>query len=142
MERKKDRVISFGQMVLPTTGSLETIIFMVKVITNGLMEESTKAHGRVTRCMDMVCFFGLMEGVTKENTMRTKSMDKEPSSGPMEESTLVDGLLGHKTERDIMWEAMVKTGKVSGKMEKELNGMMEIREAAQVTARSEMKERV
>merc|ERR1712110_381197 len=100
-ERSTTRVISTGQMAAITKESSTTTIYKATVHTHGLMEESTLANGKTTKCMDLAYSPGVTVESTRVITRTTRNMETESSLGQME---------GNMTE----------TGKMENKMAKEL----------------------
>jgi len=83
------------------------------------MEESTKANGNKTTCMEKVNTLGRMEECIKEIILWIKSMDLEYINGLMEEYIKVSGIMGSNTAKAFIRFQSNSLRKVFGKMEKE-----------------------
>ena len=68
-------------MVQPMMDTSKIIIFMVKALISGQMEEYTKVLGRSIRCMATVYSYGLMADAMKENIMKIRNMERVHSNG-------------------------------------------------------------
>ena len=68
-------------MVQPMMDTSKIIIFMVKALISGQMEEYTKVLGRSIRCMATVYSYGLMADAMKENIMKIRNMVRVHSNG-------------------------------------------------------------
>ena len=99
-ERNMEPDFLNGQMVQTTMEILKTTTFMVQVSTTGLMEEGTKAHGSITKCMDEESLHGRMEESMSGIMLRIKR----------KATAFLLGLMVVNT-----WEA----GKMESSMEKE-----------------------
>lgn len=111
-------------------GTKETgLIIKSKVLAyiHGQMEDSMKDTGKIIICMDKVFILGR----TVESMMAIitwiRSMVTESISGLMVENTRVSGQMENKTEKESTHLQMEKLEGVSGMMERELNGQMNLR---------------
>lgn len=93
---------SLGQMGPPIKDNFPRIISRVMVSINGLMEESTKANGEITRWRAMVSLHGQMVANMKETTWTIKRRAKARSFGPMAGNTMVIG----RTESNMALESI------------------------------------
>ena len=75
----------------------------------------------------MVFLLGLMVGYIKENIKRIKKMEKENLYGMMEKYIKEIGKMENKMEKvNFFFLLQIFGKKVSGKMEKELDGLIKI----------------
>lgn len=75
--------VSNGLMVPSIRGSSYIITLKALVSISGLMEENTKACGRITKWMDVVYLPGLMVADMKENISKIKKKVLALSIGPI-----------------------------------------------------------
>lgn len=64
------------------------------------MQNSTKAIGKITKCMEKVLSSGQMEEFMQENTFRIKNMDLVEFNGLMEKSMKDTGDKVFKMEKE------------------------------------------
>ena len=86
------------------------------------MGASTKANGRMARCMVQVLKHGQVGNHISVTTLRIVDMGKEYSRGQTEESTMECGRMVSSTARVSSPNPMALLGKVTGTMEREQNG--------------------
>ena len=122
MERSKETENSAGKMDQLTTDNFTTTIFMEKVPTDGLIRDSLKVTGRITKCMARVCLLGTMEEHTKETMKMTRNTAMVFSNGQTEEATKANGTMVNNTAKGGTKAAKEKKSMEDGKKEKESNG--------------------
>lgn len=85
------------------------------------MENSIKANGKITKCMEKAPSNGLMEESILVNISKIKNTDLEEYNGPMEKFIKATGDKVSKMAKVKSEDLMVSKDKEFGKMEKESN---------------------
>ena len=101
------------------------IILKEKVNINGQIREFIKENGEITSFMEKVFIHGLMVEDTRENMRMIKSTDMDHIIGLMANAMKDIGKMGNNMVKLDLLIQKVKVSMVYGKMEKELNGLME-----------------
>ena len=90
------------------------------------MEDSTKENGLTIIWTELEFTLGKMEDHTAESIKMTRSMDMVSTHGLMVEPTLVTGAEANSMVSELILSQISQRNVVSGKKEKELNGLMKI----------------
>jgi len=93
---------SYGPIKAHMMVTFTKIIFMEKVNTFGLTEESIKEVGSTIKWKDQELSHGVTEDATSVNIKMIKSMGKEHLSGQMVENTSVNGTKANNTEMEFI----------------------------------------
>jgi len=101
------------------------IILKEKVNINGQIREFIKENGEITSFMEKVFIHGLMVEDTRENMRMIKSTDMDHIIGLMANAMKDIGKMENNMVKLDLLIQKVKVSMVYGKMEKELNGLME-----------------
>lgn len=120
--KSKAKEDSSGKMALLTLENLKTIILRVRVLTLGVINVSSSASGRRTKCTERVCSHGQMEENISGLTRMMLKMELVSSSGLTEGSSLESGKM---ESRKVMESTSMKREKVRkdyGPMAQESNG--------------------
>ena len=91
----------------------------------GQTEESMKARGRTTTCMDKESIAGLMVESTSEHMRKIKSTGKVNSSGKMVDSMKAAGSMANSQEQASIPMFLEKGEKEYGQMESGKSGSMD-----------------
>jgi hypothetical protein len=118
------RASTSGTTVHATMATGMRIKSTVMVSTSGLMVVVIRVSGRITTCMARVSIPGRMVVCMMASTKTTESMDSELTHGLMEDSTSVTGQMASNTEREGINRVIMLRERESGKMERDLNGLM------------------
>ena len=126
MERSTVSVHLSGLIVHLTSESFIIITSTERECIPGPTTVNTKVNGEPTRCTVKVPLLGPMEENTLVNTLKTKRRDMVSSSGQMEDATEVSGSMESSMAKEHTLPALVKKSMENGKMEKELDGSVEV----------------
>ena len=112
-----------GMTVQCTKASGSKTRSMAKVSTFGQMEESMTVNGKIIICTAKVSTPGRMADSMMETTRMTESTALVFTLGMMASNMKAGGKMESSTVR-ASTEKMAEIGEVSGKMERESNGLM------------------
>jgi hypothetical protein len=105
-------------------GNFWIIIYMEKVLINGLIKGNSLEFGKIIKWMEKAFLLGLMGEDMKANIKRIKKMDMGCLNGMRGKNIKEIGKMENNMERDIYTVLKINLGeKAYGKMEKELNGL-------------------
>jgi len=126
-ERRMDKAPITGKTDPFTKANGKTIKSKEKEYTPGKMAGNMKENGKKTTCMVMEFTRGKTAESTKANIRMIKSMAKAHISGLMVVSIKENGMMVNSIIVVDIPIKMASHMKESGKMEKELNGLMKIK---------------
>jgi len=129
MDRSRDTEFSNGQMEQITKGNGLRIICTVMESTAGQMVGNTLATGETMFFMAKAHTHGLMVKDMRASITMTKKKDSEPVFGQMESLTQEAGRMVNSMESQHSQMQKVRAEKESGKQVNARNGLKLIREA-------------
>jgi len=110
------------KLLIKATGS--RMKCLAKANSPPLTIEYLKALTKKANSMVRATISGPMEGPTKESTNLTKKMDMGFTNGPMVKCTKENGKMACSMAKAYSLSHQVYQNMVSGKMERELNGLI------------------
>jgi len=125
--KNKEKVLILGRMVQPTQGGGKIIKLMVMGCTHGLMEENSKAVGKIIICTEEVYTAGLTDVYLKVNMLMIKRKVRVFTHGVMEDNTAVNGKMVNNMDKEYIDMRMVIVGQVFGTKVKEQCGLTKMR---------------
>lgn len=118
MEKNTVKASFLGLMIALTKDNSFKTIFMATDVISGKTEESTKANGLITKCMEKVLSLGLMEENIREIIFRIVNKALGYLLSKMEEFTKANGWIANNMGVGFSRKRILKR-KDYGKMDKE-----------------------